>query len=42
MGHKEIDAKGKLFKASYGVIPKIGEKANFYLANTEFVNGESK
>nr|WP_298655396.1 M14 family zinc carboxypeptidase [uncultured Flavobacterium sp.] len=42
MGHKEINAKEKLFKASYGGIPKVGEKADFYLANIEFVNGEAK
>lgn len=40
IGHQEIDAQQKLFKASYGNIPKIGEKANFYLANSAFVNGK--
>lgn len=42
MGHTEIDAEEKQFRATYGSHPKVGEKANFYLANIEFVNGKAK
>nr|WP_159779535.1 M14 metallopeptidase family protein [Flavobacterium sp. 9AF] len=40
-GHYEFDAKGALFNASYGNQPKIGELANFSIAETiKFINGE--
>lgn len=39
-GHYEFDAKEKDFIASYGKFPKIGEKANFQLGNSnKFLNG---
>lgn len=39
-GHYEYDAKGAEYSDDAGNIPKMGEKANFYLnKNVKFVNG---
>ena len=39
-GHLEYDAQGALYTDDYDNIPKLDQKANFYLNNTtEFVNG---
>ncbi|WP_320814828.1 M14 metallopeptidase family protein [Flavobacterium sp.] len=39
-GHIEYDCKGMIFSSSYGNLPKIQEKANFYLNNLlKYSNG---
>lgn len=42
-GHFEYDAKGALYKDGYNDIPKLNQKADFYLDNNvKFVNGMIK
>ncbi len=42
-GHFEYDAKGALYQDNYSNIPKLDQKANFYLSdNVAFVNGLMK
>lgn len=42
-GHFEYDAKGALYKDDYNDIPKLNQKADFYLDNNvKFVNGMIK
>jgi hypothetical protein len=39
-GHVEYDAQGAIYSDDYGTIPKLDQKANFYLDKSiEFVNG---
>ena len=39
-GHLEYDAQGAVYTDDYDNIPKLDQKANFYLnKNIEFVNG---
>jgi hypothetical protein len=39
-GHVEYDAQGAIYSDDYGAIPKLDQKANFYLDKSiEFVNG---
>ncbi len=38
-GHLEIDAKGKIYKDNLTNIPKIGQKANFFIENIPFIIG---
>lgn len=39
-GHREYDGLGELFSSSYGEVPQIGEKADFYIGENQFVNGK--
>ena len=42
-GHFEYDAEGALYKDDFGSIPKLNQKADFYLDNNiKFVNGMIK
>ena len=40
-GHVEYDAKNELFRNDLSNIPRIEEKADFFIGNMEFINGQS-
>jgi hypothetical protein len=38
-GHYEYDAKGSLYSDENGNLPRLGQRANFFLGNVQFENG---
>jgi hypothetical protein len=38
-GHYEYDAKGSLYYDENGNLPRLGQRANFFLGNVQFENG---